>query len=78
MAVRFLILFAATNTLAVGALSAFISGGAGSTAAGFVLAPAALAGAVATGRIVVVARPARRRDARELRQLRRDLGKGTR
>jgi Na+/pantothenate symporter len=72
MAVRFLIVFALTNTLAVGAFSAFVGGGAAGVALGVVLALLALAGFVVTARVVVPARPARRR-ADEARRLRRQL-----
>lgn len=61
MASRFLTLFALTNTLAVGAFSAFVSGSATGVALGVVLALLALAGFVVTARIVVLASPARRR-----------------
>jgi uncharacterized integral membrane protein len=72
MAGRFLILFAVTNTLAVGAFSAFVGGGTAGVALGVVLALFALGGFVVTARVVVLARPARR-DADETRRLRRQL-----
>lgn len=70
---RFLILFAATNTLAAGSLAAFVAGGGGSIALGVLLALPAAAGFVVTARVVVLARPASRRDAAELRRLRTQL-----
>ena len=72
MARRFLVVFALTNTLAVGAFPAFVAGGAVGVALGAVLALLALAGFVVTARVVVLARPARR-DANEARRLRRQL-----
>jgi len=72
MAGRFLVVFALTNTLAVGAFSAFVSGGAAGVALGVVLALLALGGFVVTARVVVLARPARR-DADKARRLRRQL-----
>jgi uncharacterized integral membrane protein len=69
MARRFLIVFALTNTFAVGAFSAFAGGRA---ALGVVLALLALAGFVVTARVVVLARPASHR-ADEARQLKRQL-----
>jgi uncharacterized integral membrane protein len=72
MAGRFLILFGVTNTLAVGAFTAFLGGGGARIALGVVLALFALAGFVVTARVVVLTRPARR-DADETRRLRRQL-----
>jgi uncharacterized integral membrane protein len=72
MATRFLIVFALTNTLAVGAFSAFVGGGAAGVALGVVLALFALAGFVVTARVVVITRPATR-SADEARRLRRHL-----
>lgn len=69
---RFLIVFALTNTFAVGSLSAFMSGGALGLALGVVLALLALAGFVVTARIIVLTRPPRRRPA-EARRLKRQL-----
>ena len=77
MARQFLILFALTNTLAVGAFSAFVGGGGVRVALGSVLALLALAGFVVTARVVVLARPGRR-DAEEARRLRRQLEEGLR
>ena len=77
MATRFLIVFALTNTLAVGAFSAFVGGGAAGVALGVVLAVLALAGFVVTARVVVLVRPARQRTD-EARRLTRQLKEGLR
>ena len=77
MATRFLIVFALTNTLAVGAFSAFVGGGAAGVALGVVLAALALAGFVATARVVVLVRPGRHRTD-EARRLTRQLEEGLR
>ena len=68
MAVRFLIVFAATNTFAVAGFSAFSAGGGIWTALGAVLALLALAGFIVTARVVVLARPARRSPTDGLRR----------
>lgn len=77
MATRFLVVFALTNTLAVGAFSAFVGGGAAGVALGVVLAVLALAGFVITARVVVLALPSRRH-ADKTRQLIRQLEDGPR
>lgn len=76
MATRFLIVFALTNTLAVGAFAAFMGGGAAGFALGAVLTVLALAGFVVIARVVVLTRPSRpRRDQARLlmRQVEDDL-----
>lgn len=73
MAVRFLILFAVTNTSAVAALNAFIAGGTASIVLGALLTLLALAGLVVIARIAILARPAARLDAAERRRLRKEM-----
>ena len=57
MIARFLILFAATNSLALGAWTALAAGGVVLLTVGGLLAVAAAGGFLALARIVVLARP---------------------
>jgi hypothetical protein len=78
MAVRFLILFVVTNSFAVGAFSALVSGGVARSVLGVALALLALAGSVVTARVVVLARPARGSERVEMRRLRSGVGETVR
>lgn len=75
---RFLAVFAATNTLAVAALSVFLAGGVVGIALGLVLLLLALVAFAVTARIVVLARPVRRSERSKLRRLTRDARKDVR
>ena len=66
MALRFVAVFAATNTLALGAVAAFARGGSW-IALGALLGILALAGFVVIARVVIVARPAPRPDVADRR-----------
>ena len=77
MALRFLVLFALTNTSAVGAVSAYLAGGWAWTLFGLLLSLLALAGFTVIARIVILARPVARLDAAERRRLREHLKEAT-